>query len=157
MMQNYAAVICSLAIESRFPAEARLLESIEVEGWLTPTNGLIYIQPREVPRWVDEKLQLQLYEPGPQFLYFLERNVVKFTIEDPFVAEWSDLQQFMDGLNEESPVVFGGGIMADGSGCVVARNGVVLWDPLVRFRTKEGENRYGVVLCGEKNVLDLTE
>jgi hypothetical protein len=108
MMQNYAEVICSLAIESRFPAEARLLESIEVEGWLTPTNGLIYIQPREVPRWVDEKLQLQLYEPGPQFLYFLERNVVKFTIEDPFVAEWSDLQQFMDGLNEESPVVFGG-------------------------------------------------
>jgi hypothetical protein len=40
---------------------------------------------------------------------------------------------------------------------LVARNGVVLWDPLVRFRTKEGENRYGVVLCGEKNVLDLTE
>jgi hypothetical protein len=75
---------------------------------LTPTNSLIYIQPRKGASWVDEKLQLQLYEPGPQFLYFLQKRVVDFTSEDALVPMWSDLQDFMDGLNEESPVVCGG-------------------------------------------------
>jgi hypothetical protein len=107
-IQQHATMICNLAIESRFPAEARILESTETEGWLTPTNGLICIQPRKGARWVDPRLQLQLYEPGPQFLYFLESKIVKFAVEDALVAGWWDLQGFMDGLNEESPVVLGG-------------------------------------------------
>jgi len=107
-MQNCAAMICNLAIESRFPSEARILESLQINNWLTPTNGLVQIKPRKGARWVRPELQLQLYEPGPQFLYFLEKKVTKLTKINTLVAEWCDLQNFMDGLNEESPTVYGG-------------------------------------------------
>lgn len=111
-MQNCADMICNLAIESRFPSEARILEPIQIDNWLTP----MHIKPRKGARWVKPELQLQLYEPGPQFLYFLEKKVAKLTKNNALVADWWDLQNFIDGRNEESPTVYGGRTMEDGFG-----------------------------------------
>lgn len=53
-------------------------------------------------------MQLQLYEPGPHFLYFLEKKVTKFMSVQALMVEWEAMQRFMDELNGESPVVYGG-------------------------------------------------
>jgi len=99
-MQNFAAHICNFALMTRFPNALKALGIVEVEGWMTPTNGLVRIMQRKGARWVIPGLQLHLYEPGPQFLYFMESRVRMF--------ECGAVERFLDGLNEETPIVYGG-------------------------------------------------
>ena len=108
-MHNCAATICNLAIIERFPVEAKFLEASEIGGWLTPGDGFINnIKPRKGTRWVVPGLQLRLCDPGPQFLYFLEKRVLRFSSPGIMKMGMRTLPNFMDSLNEESPVVFGG-------------------------------------------------
>jgi hypothetical protein len=107
-IHNYAATICNHAILAHFYSETVIMEVKEIDGWLTPTNWLFHIKPRKGARWVVPGLQLQLHSPGPQFLYFLEKMVLKFSNNDALLVEWKVMQRFLDGLNEESPVVYGG-------------------------------------------------
>ncbi|KAE9380922.1 hypothetical protein N431DRAFT_449664 [Stipitochalara longipes BDJ] len=99
-MHYYAAIICNYTLITRFSGVLKGLGATEIEGWMTPTNGLVHIKPREGSRWVVPGLQLHLYEPGPQFLYFAEKEVPRF--------ECGAVQRFLDGLNKETRVVYGG-------------------------------------------------
>jgi hypothetical protein len=107
-MHRFAATICNINIEARFPTESKLLGATKIEGWLTPTDRLIKIPPMKGSRWVDPGLQLLLSAPGPQFLFFLEKKVLTFSAETVLMVECKAMQEFMSGLNEESPVVYGG-------------------------------------------------
>jgi hypothetical protein len=99
-MHNHAATICNYNLITRYPNELKGVGVKEIEGWITPTNGLVHVKQREGARWVVPGLQLHLYDPGPHFLYFMEKKVTIF--------ESGAVQRFLDTLNEESPVVFGG-------------------------------------------------
>jgi len=99
-MQNYAAHICNYAAITRFPNELRGLGVKDVDGWITPMNSLVRIMQREGAKWVVPGKQLHLYEPGPQFLYFLEKKVRMY--------ECGAVMWFLDSLNEETPLPYGG-------------------------------------------------
>lgn len=107
-MRRYASTICNLNVQTQFPKEAKILEATYIEGWLTPTGGLVMIKPKDVAKWVDPGLQLLLSQPGPQFLYFLQNRILKFSSGTTLIVEFKAMQEFLDQLNEESPVVYGG-------------------------------------------------
>jgi hypothetical protein len=107
-MHRYASTICNLNIQTQFPKEAKILEAAYIEGWLTPTGGLAMIKPKHVAKWVDPGLRLLLSQPGPQFLYFLQKRILKFSSDTTLIVEFKAMQEFLDSLNEESPVVYGG-------------------------------------------------
>jgi hypothetical protein len=102
-VRNYASIICNFSILTRFPSEAKLLVVKEIEGWLVPTNALITIEPGKDTRWVVPGLRLQIHRPGPQFLYFLEKKVLSCSM-----VERHAMKKFLDELNGESLVVYGG-------------------------------------------------
>jgi hypothetical protein len=109
LMRSHASTICNFTILERFPFEAWKFEAKDVQGWLTPTAGLICGKPRKDTGLVVPGLQLQLYEPGPHFLFFLEKQVLQFDSEGKVIGDMmAAIQKFMNELNKETPVVYGG-------------------------------------------------
>jgi hypothetical protein len=84
-MKLHAATICNNAIEQRFPHISTPLDTQQINGWLVPRRP-IFSKMEETLRkrkinllrdesgrvWKGSHLRIQLADPGPQYLLFLE-------------------------------------------------------------------------------------
>ena len=55
VLHTCSATICNLVIKERYSLESLVLESIKIDGWMTPTA--LSLRTRYEPKWVDPGLQ----------------------------------------------------------------------------------------------------
>jgi len=94
-----ASRICNQAIRTRYPLEAKLLETTNEAGWLVPTNTRVkkeerqYINDKRLLNYKDrryftllgvvgkecrnEDVRISIMSPGPHYLYFLEQILLR--------------------------------------------------------------------------------
>jgi hypothetical protein len=107
-----ARKICNLAIESRFPLQAKYLRPAKVSGWITPTHWAILeweeraveesrgrIDYRRVEDWKSWDYKIKLGEPGPQYLALLESDVILMSTEKGLRASQDLMRRFLRRMN----------------------------------------------------------
>ncbi|KAH8792362.1 hypothetical protein F5882DRAFT_78772 [Hyaloscypha sp. PMI_1271] len=98
-MKLNASSICNEAIWSRFPVEAKVLRSELEAGWLVPTHEKVAEEEENFRQKLntiqtsnndqrfsllgklltDTTVSIKLTSPGPQYLYFLEHNILRLS------------------------------------------------------------------------------
>lgn len=103
-----ASSICNEAIRSRFPVEAKVLQSEPEAGWLVPTHEKVAeeeecfrqklnaIRPSnneqefsllgKLP--TESTLSIKITSPGPQYLHFLEHNILQLFTQAEIGKYW---------------------------------------------------------------------
>jgi hypothetical protein len=122
-----ASSICNEAIWTRFPVEAKVLQSEPEAGWLVPTHekvaeeeervrqGLHLITPYKNEQGfsllgklpTETTVSIKITSPGPQYLHFLEGNILQlFTQAEigkfSFIADngWPAARVWIEELHE---------------------------------------------------------
>ena len=87
-MKLHAPTICNTAIELHFSQVSYKLISQRINGWLVPSHPIVARVEEEVRKekidlikkyphwgWKIPYLRMKLTEPGPQYLFFLEKEI----------------------------------------------------------------------------------
>lgn len=113
LIKDNAKEICNGAIESRFPLHAKYLHPVKKRGWLT--HSLYYLhswEQRAVVKRKSERIftdresweynwdyKIKLTQPGPQYLAFLESDVVVMTIDKGMRGREDNMERFLRRVN----------------------------------------------------------
>jgi hypothetical protein len=113
LIKDNAKEICNKAIEARFPLHTKYLHPVKKRGWLT--HSLYYLhswEQRAVVKRKSERIftdreswdykwdyKIKLTQPGPQYLAFLESDVVVMTIDKGMRGRENNMERFLKRVN----------------------------------------------------------